>query len=59
MTKRKFKIKWFDGKIQEVEYNQRDKEIPRIIERNKSVIFKNKKKYSRRCKYKEMEDGND
>lgn len=54
--KKKFKIKWFDGKIQEVEYNQRDKEIPRIIERNKSAIFRNKKKYNRKCKHKGIDN---
>ena len=57
--KKKFKIKWFDGKIQEVEYNQRDKEIPRIIERNKSYVFKNRKKYTRKSKYKGVDDEND
>lgn len=50
--KRKFKIKWFDGKESEIVYNQRDKDIPKIIERNPSRIFKNKKKYTRKVKYK-------
>ena len=57
--KKKFKIKWFDGKIQEVEYNQRDKEIPRILERNKSHVFKNRKKYNRKSKYKGVDNEND
>lgn len=57
--KKKFKIKWFDGKEQEVEYNQRDKEIPRIIERNKSYVFKNRKKYNRKSKYKGVDSEND
>lgn len=48
----KLNIKYFDGTIQSIYKNVRDKELIEINNKNKSHIFKNKKKYNRKCKYK-------
>ncbi len=45
-------LKYFDGTNQTINKKIRDKELINIINKNKSHIFKDKTKYSRKDKYK-------
>lgn len=48
----KVKIKFLKEPIKEFEINKRDDEFINIINKNKSSIHKNKKKYNRKIKHK-------
>lgn len=50
--KRKIFIKFLDQKLKEFEIKVRDLNYIDALNRNKSVVFRNKKKYNRKQKHK-------
>lgn len=48
----KLKIKFLKDTTKEFEINKRDDQFINIVNKNKSSIHKNKKKYSRKIKHK-------